>query len=386
MRRLLIWGTGGQAEKVLAQFPHATHEIVAFVDNNPARPELFHGKPVLGPAAAAKLVAGKDYDQLAIASVFYGEIRQQAVGLGIPAERIATACSLHFLHLAHLLSDAQLAELSSVPWWYHCFEILPGVVTPGVCGYKPWLLDHPLLADLAGRRALDIGAWDGPYTLEMTRRGAEVTGFDIQPSSHSGFDVMRRVNNLDARHICANVYTLNPAEHGTFDVVTFFGVYYHLKDPLLALANINAVLNMGGLVLVEGAVLEGAPQVDASWAGREDVIALLRDMPMGYYVKGEYEGEWSNWWVPNLTCLGHWLESSGFELLHSGLAEGGARGYCVARKVAEIPQEHIVLPPAQALGQACGAAAATCVGMRQKRLKVLHRRPPEPFKPDSRDA
>ena len=355
MKRLLIWGTGGQARKILAQFPHATHEIKAFVDNNPARPEQFHGRPVLGPAAAAELTAGRDYDLLAIASAFHAEIRQQALDLGIPAERILPASALHFLNAAHLLTDAQLAELASVPWWYHRFEILPGVVTPGVCAYKPWLLSHPLVADLTGRRALDIGAWDGPYTLEMSRRGAQVTGFDIQPSAHSGFDAMRRVNSLAARHVCANVYDLNPEEHGSFDLVTFFGVYYHLKHPLLALANINAVLQPGGLALVEGAVLEGAPRVDASWAGRADLVERLRETPMAYYVKGEYEGEWSNWWVPNLTCLGHWLLSSGFELLESALVEGGARGYCVVRKVESVAREHMVLPPAW-------RGAGTCAG------------------------
>ncbi len=347
MTRLLIWGTGGQAEMILAQFPHATHEIVAFVDSNPARQgSQFHGRPVLGPEAAAKLAPDQHYDQLAIASVFFAEIRQQAVLLGFPAERTVSAPSLCFACSAHLLTDGQFADLSSVPWWHHRFEILPGVETPGVCGYKPWLLDSPLVADLTGKRALDIGAWDGPYTLEMARRGAEVTGFDIQPSAHSGFDAMRRVNKLDVGHICANVYDLNPVQHGTFDLVTFFGVYYHLKDPLLALSNINSVLNVGGLVLVEGAILEGAPKVDAYWAGREDMIERLRDVPMGYFVRGEYEREWSNWWVPNLACLRHWLESSGFEVLEARLVEEGKRGYLAARKISEIPQEHVVLPPA----------------------------------------
>jgi tRNA (mo5U34)-methyltransferase len=347
MQRLMIWGTGGQAEKILGHFPHDTHEIIAFVDNDPARQgSQFHGKPVISPEAMAAFSPGADYDQVAIASAFFAEIRQQALGLGIPAERVATASYLHFLRSCHLLTDGQLAELSCVPWWHHRFEILPGVETPGVVGFKPWLLGHPLVADLTGKRALDIGAWDGPYTLEMARRGASVTGFDIQPPTHSGFDTMRRVNNLDAGHICANVYDLNVEEHGTFDLVTFFGVYYHLKDPLLALSNINRVLKPGGLVLVEGAVLEGAPKVDAFWRGREDVIERMRDLPMGYYVKGEYEGEWSNWWVPNLTCLRQWIETSGFEVLEASVVEEGRRGYCVARKVAEIPLEHIVLPSA----------------------------------------
>lgn len=347
MTRLLIWGTGGQAELILARFPRATHEVVAFVDNNPARQgSQFHDRPVLGPEAAAKLAPGQDYDQLAIASVFVAEIRQQALLMGFPAQRIIMACCLPFHSVAQLLTDEQLADLSSVPWWHHRYEILPGVETPGVVGYKPWLLDSPLVADLTGKRALDIGAWDGPYTLEMARRGAAVTGFDIQPSAHSGFDVMRRVNRLDAGHICANVYDLSPDQHGTFDLVTFFGVYYHLKDPLSALSNINSVLNVGGLVLVEGAILEGAPKVDAYWAGREDLIERMRDVPMGYFVRGEYEREWSNWWVPNLACLRHWAESSGFEVLEARLTEEGKRGYLLARKVSGVPLEHVVLAPA----------------------------------------
>lgn len=346
MKRLLIWGTGGQAEKFMQQLPADAGEIVAFVDSNPARHGVFHSKPVIGPEEASRLAPASDYDRIVVASVFHAEITQQAVALGMPQERIAPATSLWFLRYGHLLTEEQLTALGSVPWWYHVYEILPGVTTPGVCPFKPWLLEHPLLADLSGQRALDIGAWDGPYTLEMTRRGAEVTAFDIQPPTHSGFDVMRRVNGLSVKHICANVYGLNPADHGTFDLVTFFGVYYHLKNPVAALSNINSVLKMGGLVLVEGAILEGAPLVDSYWAERADLIEKLRDIPMGYYVKDEYEGEWSNWWVPNLACLRHWLESSGFEVLQSAIVESGARGYCVARKVADIPVEHAVLPPA----------------------------------------
>jgi len=346
MLRLLVWGTGGGAREAMEDFKSEDHEVIGFVDNSPARPEEFYDKPVHGPEALASLKAGTDYDLLIIASVYREEISAQALRLGVPPERILTSSYMLLLpHAAHMTPE-QWDTLSAVPVWYHSFEILPGVPTPGVCEYKPWLLAHPEVADLTGRKALDIGAWDGPYTLEMTRRGAQVTAFDIQPSSHSGFDAMRRVNNLAARHICSNVYALNPQEHGTFDLVTFFGVYYHLKNPLAALANINAVLRPGGLVLVEGAVLEGAPRVDEFWAGRADLLESMADIPLGYYVKGEYEGEWSNWWVPNMACLRHWIESCGFEVLHADRVEKGERAYFVARKVDEIPLEHKVLPPA----------------------------------------
>jgi tRNA (mo5U34)-methyltransferase len=351
MKRLLIWGTGAQAQKLVEHLANSAIQVMAFVDSNPARHGLFHEKPVIAPEAAAQLVAARDYDLLVIASVFHAEILQKALDLGIAPEIIASSASVYFRCYSSVLTEEHLSILCTVPWWYHAFEILPGVTTPGVCNFKPWLLEHPLLADLSGQRALDIGAWDGPYTLEMARRGAKVTAFDIQPPSHSGFDVTCRVNTLETNHICANVYSLNPTDHGIFDLVTFFGVYYHLKNPLAALSNINAVLKIGGLVLVEGAILEGAPLVDTYWAERVDTIELLRDIPMGYYVKSEYEGELSNWWVPNQACLRHWLESSGFEVLQISIVEHGTRGFCIARKIAGIPQEHFVLSPASERGK-----------------------------------
>jgi tRNA (mo5U34)-methyltransferase len=343
MQRVVIWGTGGYAEHILTHFPHGSLELTAFVDNDPTRHGTFHDRPVVGPEA----LAGLDFDSLAVASIFYAQIREQALGLGVPGEKLAPASALAFYGQRGRLTPEAYACLCSVPWWYHAYEILPGVATPGICRYKPELLDHPEVRDLTGLRALDIGAWDGPYTLELARREAAVTAFDIQPAAHSGFDAMRRVNGLDVPHICANVYHLNPAEHGIFDLVTFFGVYYHLKNPLAALANINAVLPVGGLLLVEGAVLEGAPLADAAWAGRKALVAGMADIPLACYVKGTYEGDWSNWWVPNLACLRDWVESSGFEIIRSGTIEDSRRGVLAARKVRDLPREHVVLPPAR---------------------------------------
>lgn len=343
MKRLLIWGTGSQAENILKDFPHQNHKIIAFVDSNPDRHGQFHDLPCIGPQALANMDPRTDYDEVVIASAFHIEIMRHAIYLGIPKERLTYASYLHFVKYTEKMTPTQLDILSKVPWWYHSFEILPGVPTPGHCHFKPWLLAHPELSDLSGQRALDIGAWDGPYTLEMIRRGAEVTAFDIQPATCSGFDAMRKVNGLATRHVCANVYNLDPTEHGTYDLVTFFGVYYHLKNPLAAFENINGVLRDGGLVLIEGAILEGAPLVDKFWRDKAGLITTLTNIPVGYYVKDEFESEWSNWWVPNLTCLRHWVESCGFEVLENTLVEGGMRGYCIARKCCDISPEHMVL-------------------------------------------
>lgn len=201
MKSLLIWGTGKTAEKSLRNFPQPHFDIIAFIDNNPERHGEYRGRPVLSPKIAVQL----EYDELVICSSFFSEIEVQAIELGFDKSKIRTTGYLHFLTQSGKLNQEYLDTLSSVPWWYHTFEVLPGVITPGVCPYKSELLAHPLLQNLSGKRALDIGAWDGPYTLEMVRRGAVVTAFDIQPPDQSGFDAMRRVNELNVTHICDSV-------------------------------------------------------------------------------------------------------------------------------------------------------------------------------------
>lgn len=340
MKRIVIWGTGGNAEAVMKQEPALLADIVAFIDSDPGRQgSLFHGKAVLRPDSLPDM----DFDILAIASCHYADIKQTALSLGVDEGKICSASSLfHFMLAAGQYSFDELFALARVSWWFHTYEIAPGIVTPGICPYREYMLDFPEVKDLKGKRALDIGAWDGPYTLEMARRGAHVTGFDIQHSDHTGFDLMRSMNRIDAKHICANVYDLNPQSHGTFDLVTFFGVYYHLRNPVAAFANINRVLPEGGLMIVEGALLEGAPKIDAYWKEKQHILPHLADVPLAYFVEREFQGEWSNWWVPNACCLQQWITSCGFEILSFRTVEDEVRSLCLARKVRDMEIEHFV--------------------------------------------
>jgi SAM-dependent methyltransferase len=340
MKRVVMWGTGGNAEAALQQLPSLYIEIVAFIDSDPLRQGiLFHNKVVMHPQELLTL----DFNILAIASNYHKEIKKTALSYGINESKIFLASNLiHFLQFHEKLSLEKLIDLARIQWWFHGFEIVPGVWTPGAHPYKGNLLDFPEVKDLRGKRALDIGAWDGPYTLEMTRRGAEVTGFDIQRSDRTGFDLMRSLNRINAKHICANVYDLNPEDHGTFDLVTFFGVYYHLRNPLAAFANINGVLPKGGLMIVEGALLEGSPRIDSFWKENKHILDHLANVPLAYFVEHEYEGEWSNWWVPNACCFQQWITSCGFEILSFRIWYNDTRSLCIARKVRDMGIEHCI--------------------------------------------
>src|SRR4051794_35441822 len=64
------------------------------------------------------------------------------------------------------------------PAWYHTIELAPGVVTPGQIDHRG-VVSRVLPDDLRGRRALDVGTFDGFWAFELERRGAEVVAIDV---------------------------------------------------------------------------------------------------------------------------------------------------------------------------------------------------------------
>ena len=73
-------------------------------------------------------------------------------------------------------SNLDIAELIASADWRQRWEILPGIWTPGISDLdaKYMLDEYGIPADLAGKTCIDIGAWDGPISFELERRGAKV--------------------------------------------------------------------------------------------------------------------------------------------------------------------------------------------------------------------
>jgi len=118
-----------------------------------------------------------------------------------------------------------------------------GVVTPGwsdpITEKLPFF---GLPADLTGKRVLDIGCSEGFFSFEAERRGAaEVIAIDAAMESIDRFNLCRLALNSKARGYLTYVYDLSPKLFGTFDIVMFFGVLYHLRHPLLALERVVSV-------------------------------------------------------------------------------------------------------------------------------------------------
>src|SRR5690348_15440372 len=86
--------------------------------------------------------------------------------------------------------------------WWHSIDLGNGRVTPGVHKLEE-LRDNfarfGLPENLTGKRLLDIGCWDGFYTFEAERHGAQVTSVDVfQPQTY--FAARRELNSKAEFH------------------------------------------------------------------------------------------------------------------------------------------------------------------------------------------
>lgn len=187
--------------------------------------------------------------------------------------------------------------------WFHSID-LNGKVTPGFKSL--WMLqaeaDTYFRRDLvAGKSVLDIGAWDGFMTFEAERRGAS----RVLATDHfcwsgpgwgtkAGFDYAHEALNSRVESAELDVFELDPAKLGTFDVVLFPGVLYHLKDPLGGLERAAAMSH--DLLVVETTT----------------TMNHIAEPVLRFYLGDELGGDSTNFFSPNEACLLNMLRECGF--------------------------------------------------------------------------
>jgi tRNA (mo5U34)-methyltransferase len=199
-----------------------------------------------------------------------------------------------------------LSEEVAEHYWWHSIDLGNGLVTPGRKSLRQMASEFgntfgPL--DLDGRSVLDVGAWNGGFSVEAMRRGAaRVVALDhytwnTRPyRGRETFDLVSRVTGLDLEAVDIDLDTpqLSLAGLGHFDVVLFLGVFYHLVDPIAALREVAALTNE---VLVVETFIE----------------RRLNPRPsMMFYPGNERAMDASNWWGPNTACMLELLRHAGF--------------------------------------------------------------------------
>jgi len=235
--------------------------------------------------------------------------------------------------------DEKLERIGSRQW-YHSIEIEPGLVTPGAHPLEELrqVLDHlKLPASLEGLSVLDIGAWDGFFSFEAERRGAKrVVAYDVTPEDYFGFSTAKELLGSKVDYVQGSVYELNREIVGTFDVVMFVAVLYHLRYPLLALDRIRDICR--GYMVLETHCLDNCVLLeDGQTTTLERIDPRLNRIPLyRFYPANELNGDYSNWFSPNRRAIEGGLRTAGFA--PTLLSEWGDRIAYKAEKLEGVPE------------------------------------------------
>jgi tRNA (mo5U34)-methyltransferase len=211
-------------------------------------------------------------------------------------------------------------SIAANPRWYHTIDLGRQGVTPGLIDLRA-VAAKLLPADLGGRRALDVGTFDGFWAFELERRGAaEVVATDVGEAHEAdwpphrreelrsevdrlgvrlglGFGIAAEALGSRVRRVECDVRALDAAAIGGPVDLAFCGaLLLHLRDPVGALERIRSVLAPGGVLLLLEPV-----------AVRESLLHPRRAV-----ARFEPASTPFNWWVANVATLRAWLRVAGF--------------------------------------------------------------------------
>ena len=222
-------------------------------------------------------------------------------------------------------------QVDALPW-YHSIDLGHGVVTRGMSDANNAVTAAQFPA-FTGRTVLDIGAWDGYYSFLAERQGASRVvaldhyswGVDIPARDRywkqcresgalpdhardttefwrpelpgkRGFDLACAALDSRVESVVADFTTVDLAALGTFDVVLYLGVLYHMKEPLECLERVRAVTR-------DVAVIETAA-VRVPGDGRHRLLA--------FHAGSELNRDFGNWYQPNIAALRALVLAAGF--------------------------------------------------------------------------
>ena len=187
--------------------------------------------------------------------------------------------------------------------WFHSLTFPDGRTADGarppdiLAAEADVVFKYPVVA----KSVLDIGAWDGFFSFQAEKRGAgRVLSTDHYSwggpgwGSKAGYDYAHAAFGSAAEALEIDVFDLDPAYLGTFDVVLFLGGLYHLQDPLGGLAQAAAMA--ADLLVVE-------------------TVTACNDLDypaMRFFPGAALNGDATNFFAPNPACLQAMLGDLGF--------------------------------------------------------------------------
>ena len=147
------------------------------------------------------------------------------------------------------------------PWRLRDGRDLPiaGDWLPAVHATRERLIEPAARAALqaagSGATALDLACNEGWFSHRLLDWGAaRVVGVDLRESNVSRATMLRGHFEIPAERfeiVQGDVFELEPAALGTFDVVLLLGLIYHVEDPTAVIRLARACTKPGGVCAIE---------------------------------------------------------------------------------------------------------------------------------------
>jgi tRNA (mo5U34)-methyltransferase len=188
-------------------------------------------------------------------------------------------------------------KLDSQGSWYENFYFENGAATKGRSPSPKKLMALGLPSNLKGVSILDVGAYEGYYSIQMQSRGARVTANDHfiwnlpNDNSRANFELIQEITGSNIKTLEATIEAL-PQKHS--DITLFLGVLYHLEDQIESLRIIRE--SAKSLVVLETLV---------------DVLDHTYPS-LKYYPGASLNKDHTNQFGPNLDALIGLFKQSGF--------------------------------------------------------------------------
>jgi tRNA (mo5U34)-methyltransferase len=215
--------------------------------------------------------------------------------------------------------DPEIARLAP---WFHNLHLPDGRQTApdhplgDFPAFKWKELGPQIPADLRGWTALDIGCNAGYYSFELARRGARVTGLELDShylaQARWAADRLGLGDRVAFRQ--ATVYDLARTNE-RWDLVLFMGVLYHLRHPLLALDAVAGVV--GRMLVLQTLTAPGEERVSPPSNLSIDERERLREpgWPMMAFLERKLAGDETNWWAPSAAAVEAMARSAGLAVI-----------------------------------------------------------------------
>ncbi len=221
-------------------------------------------------------------------------------------------------------------RIAAHPYFFHKIRLWDDFYTPGWSDVEHEKLPYYGLPErMDGMRVLDVGCAEGFFSFEAERRGAaQVVAIDSFDDSIERFNLVRMALGSKAHGFLCNVYDLSPRTFGTFDLVMFFGVLYHVKHPWYALEKVASICS--GTLLLQTLVADDAALRDRS-------VAQFHPFGIESGPPEDRQHDPTVFWVPTPECARNLVRAVGFVDVEDVTVEPGKPYVLRARAANVVP-------------------------------------------------